>query len=133
MTLSEVLKSLPNGFHDAHMESFTIDWNDNKIVMLLDVWMDQGPSENGKYDEKYLPGKLELKELSSLYFDPKCFTKFTEENGAAWLDIGADFARVNVPDSFKLTPTSGWIYFFTYNGFILFDAKNVHFEWIKQS
>ena len=37
--IDEIVNDLPNGFHDSRLKSIFIDYESDKIIMRLDVWV----------------------------------------------------------------------------------------------
>lgn len=52
MTIQEIARGLPNGFHDAEIEAIRIDYAQNKAEFVLDIWvgtMDDPPATRETY------------------------------------------------------------------------------------
>lgn len=70
MTLHEIERDLPNGFHDAEVSQITVDFASRSAVLELELWVGSmdSPSDGGR--ETYRPARLELRGLAYLTMDP---------------------------------------------------------------
>lgn len=133
MNLSEIINSLPNGFHDSGLEELTQDFNENSIKLTLSVWLDDS-AINGVFEGKRRQGYLSLKKIRYFIHEPVLFMNNTNEKellGAAWISIGCDYSKVEKPKIYIDSENSGWIFFKQYNGFIHFNAEEIEFYWNK--
>src|SRR5689334_1291141 len=66
MTLAEIDKVLPNGFHDAEIEQFRWNFREDFAVFEINFWVATEDSDR----EKYQRGSLELRGIVFLVIDP---------------------------------------------------------------
>ena len=67
MTFEEVVKSLPNGFHDAKVRKITADYSGRAIVMEMELLVGMPGAPNG---ESYQRGTLSVAPFSFFIVEP---------------------------------------------------------------
>ena len=68
MTLGEIARALPHGFHDAEVATITIDYVARRAVIQMEVWVaDLATSEAGQ--DAYRRAELVLEGLAFLVID----------------------------------------------------------------
>ena len=70
MTLDEIDRELPNGFHDAEVRRLSVDFVARIATLELDLWIGSTdlPPDGGR--ETYRPATIELQGLSYVVVDP---------------------------------------------------------------
>ena len=68
MTLFELARTLPNGFHDAELKSIHLDYEELEATLTVDLWIGsmQDPPEQR---ETYEPVKVQLSGLEYFLID----------------------------------------------------------------
>src|SRR2546425_3075947 len=68
MTFEEVAGSLPNGFHDAELQRFEMDYVHRTLRLDLVVWI--GDMDDSRRRELHRPARLTLDEVAFLVIEP---------------------------------------------------------------
>lgn len=134
MKLSDISRSLPNGFHDAELLSVTLDFQQGHAQLLLRVWIGDLRSMDEASREHYRVGELILKGLGYWLPEPVQPTVFPLKHGALWIDIG-ELSALDQPPSMVLpdvgtTHTGHWIYINETNSFIYFSTVEAEIRWL---
>jgi hypothetical protein len=86
MTIFEIAHGLPNGFHDAEVETIHIDYSNRTLQMALSVWlgsMDDPPSVR----ETYRKGVLTVTGFQYCAMDVPKEGYLKEDPGALTIDL----------------------------------------------
>jgi hypothetical protein len=67
MTFEEIEKSTPNGFHDAVIERFSIDYPSGRILLLMRLLVGTPGAED---EERYAPAELRVNRLLFCAIEP---------------------------------------------------------------
>jgi len=67
MTLAQIDEMLPNGFHDAEVEQFIWNFQQNSAVFDIDFWIATGDDHDR---EKRRRGRIELQEIAFIAIEP---------------------------------------------------------------
>ena len=68
MTFEEIAASLPNGFHDAELQRFEMDYVHRTLRFDLVVWI--GDMDDSRRRELYRPARLTLDDVAFLVIEP---------------------------------------------------------------
>ena len=68
MTFEEVAASLPNGFHDAELQRFEMDYVHRTLRFDLAIWI--GDMDDSRRRELYRPARLTLDDVAFLVIEP---------------------------------------------------------------
>jgi hypothetical protein len=68
MTFEEVAASLPNGFHDAELQRFEMDYVHRTLRFDLVIWI--GDMDDSRRRERYRPARLTLDDVAFLVIEP---------------------------------------------------------------
>jgi hypothetical protein len=130
MTFEEAASSLPNGFHDAELQRFEMDYVHRTLQFDLIVWI--GNMEDSRRREVYRPARLTLEDVAFLVIEPP-------DVNYPWLKAGRiriDAGESRPPQSSSTLPGAApagtrttWIYLEQMNTFLLFSAGNASLEW----
>ncbi|ANM31152.1 hypothetical protein ABI59_18605 [Acidobacteria bacterium Mor1] len=78
MTLFELARTLPNGFHDAELRSIHLDYEKLEATLTLDLWI--GVDGTREEIETYEPVKVRLSGLEYFLIDaPNPYEPLTEQ------------------------------------------------------
>lgn len=129
MTLEELARTLPNGFHDAELRRFQIDYMSRTLEMELDVWVGEMESEDRR--EAYRPAHLTFSSVAYLVIEPPD-TRYgrlapapIRIDSGAGVPSGASVALPgHPPECF-----AGYLYMGQFNSFLHFAAETASFEW----
>lgn len=134
MTLDELYRTLPNGFHDAEIKRTILDYENGTASLTLDVWvgdMDGSPSER----ELYRLSELTLEGLAFWIIQPPCSDYLSLLPGSVRIDIsGAE----HVPPAIRELPVPAGssvnaIYVYDWNSFIYLAAQNARLTWLADA
>ena len=129
MTFQELSQKLPNGFHDAELVRFEMDYLNRRITCNLLVWIGDMENESGR--EMYRPARLILDEVAYLAIEPPDIRYNWLVPGAVVVDTGEGHPRkgtYSLPD-----PPPGrsaiWFYLRQTNSFLNLAVGNAFLEW----
>jgi len=129
MTFKEVAVSLPNGFHDAELQRFEMEYVHRTLRFDLLVWI--GDMDDPRRRELYRQARLTLDDVAFLVIEPP-------DVNSPWLKAGRiriDAGEGQPPQSSSTLPVAPagtrttWIYLGELNRFLLFSAGNASLEW----
>jgi hypothetical protein len=129
MTFDEVAASLPNGFHDAELQRFEMDYVLRTLRFDLVVWI--GNLDDPGRRELYRPARLTLDDVAFLVIEPPDVNYPSLTAGRIRIDAGEG----QPPQSSSTLPVAPagtrttWIYLEELNTFLLFAAGNASLEW----
>jgi hypothetical protein len=131
MTIEEVLASLPNGLHDAHLGSVHLDYAERTAQLHLDIWIGN-MSLDGKAREARRPVVLKLSGLWYFVVEPPDSKYDFHEPKPLWIDAGVELPGPEVP-SVKLPELpegafTFWMYVNDWNAFIHVAAMHANVE-----
>ena len=134
MTIEDVSKSLPNGFHDSDILGINIDYVKAEATFLIDVDL-SSPDE--KVDVPSRHGELKL--LGLLYcviepFDDAFSKEYVYCEDKLWITSDSDdFGKLkDFPKLPEPLPDGGfrhWFYLSSHNSFIYVAAMDATFRW----
>lgn len=128
-TLTDLVRALPNGLHDAELRTLSVDLGQGSLVMNLNVWV--GDMDDASRREAYRPAKLILHGVRYFVIDPP-------GPGAAWLprssiriDVGFEPPRRAVSSSPEPPPGAFafWLFLDELNSFMHTIAEGATLEW----
>jgi hypothetical protein len=130
MTLRELAATLPNGFHDAQLRRFEMDYVERRLRFDLDVWI--GDMENAPARELYRPARLTVDEVAYLVIEPPDVRYSSRERDVVVIDAGE--GRAAKSESHLPEPPAGtsitWMYLGAMNRYLHFASGNASLEWI---
>jgi hypothetical protein len=86
--LMEIENSLPNGFHDAFLESIHVDYESRRATFKLQLWIGDIDAATKTQREAYEESSLELLDLVYLVVEgPDPRTKYADAK-KLWIDAG---------------------------------------------
>jgi hypothetical protein len=130
MTFEEVSASLPNGFHDAEIRRFEMDYVHRTLQFDLDVWIGD-MDDSRRRRELYRPARLTLADVAFLVIEPPDVNNPWLKAGSIRIDVGEG----QPPRSSSTLPVAPagtrttWIYLEELNTFLLFSAGNTSLDW----
>jgi hypothetical protein len=129
MTFEETVAALPNGFHDAELQRFEMDYVHRTLRFDLVVWIGDMADSRGR--ELYRPARLTLDDVAFLVIEPPDFKYPWVKAGRIRIDAGEG----QPPQSSSPLPVAPagtrttWIYLGELNTFLLFSAGSASLEW----
>jgi hypothetical protein len=93
MTLEEIADSLPNGFHDAQINSITINYVKREMSIVLEIWVAEGPEDS----EEYRPAELKVLDFLFCVIEAPDARYTYHERKALWVDAGSGQAVLRSP------------------------------------
>lgn len=129
MTFDDVAASLPNGFHDAELQRFEMDYVHRTLRFDLVVWI--GNMDDSRRRELYRPARLTLDGVAFLVIEPP-------DVNYSWLKAGRiriDAGEGQPPQSSSTLPAApagtqtAWMYLGDLNRFLFFCAGSASLEW----
>ena len=129
MTFQETAASLPNGFHDAELQRFEMDYVHRKLQFDLVVWM--GDMDDPRDQELYRPARLTLDHVAFLVIEPPDISYPWLKPGRIRIDAGDGQPRQS-SSALPVVPagtTISWMYLGELNTFLLLSAGNASLQW----
>jgi hypothetical protein len=129
MNIDELARTLPNGFHDAGLRGFTMDYVARTLNLALDVWT--GDMDDPNRREAYRPADVRLADVAYLAIEPP-------DERQPWLDgesIRIDAGVGQPPKSQYTVPAQpvgsfqAWVYLGELNTFLHVVAKDASLQW----
>jgi hypothetical protein len=131
MTIEEVLESLPNGLHDAHLLSINLDYAERVAELHLDIWVGN-MSLDGKAREARRPVVLKLSGLCYFVVEAPDSKYDFHKRKPLWIDAGVESLASEVSSVKLPEPPEGaftfWIYVNDWNAFIHVAAMHAGVE-----
>jgi len=85
VTIEEIERTLPNGFHDAEISTIRLDYVDRTASMEVSIWMDDLDVQPG-YEELYRDAVLEFAGMQCAILDPPDASYRFAEAEPLWVD-----------------------------------------------
>lgn len=128
MTFYELAQTLPNGFHDAELSHFEMDYLNRRLTFDLMVWT--GDLENESARELYRPARITLDRVAFLTIEPPDIRYDWLAAGAVVVDAGEGHPQgsYSIPDPPPGTSAT-WFYLKTTNSFLHMAAGDAWLEW----
>ena len=129
MTFQETSASLPNGFHDAELHRFEMDYVRRQLRFDLVVWI--GDVDDQERRETYRPARVTVDDVAFVVIEPP----YADYPGAKTGPIGIDAGEGRLRQSSSALPEASagtsitWMYLEEMNRFLLFSAGNASLEW----
>jgi hypothetical protein len=133
MNLIALSNTLPNGFHDAEVQSFEMDYVSRDLRFLLDVWIGDIAGAGG--GEVYRSGILTLHGVAYLVVEPPDPKYAWLEECAIRIDTGpgrTEKASVALPEAPPGTVAS-WFYLSNFNSFLHCAAAEAELDWTGEA
>lgn len=137
MTIEEIRRSLPNGFHDSDILGIQIDYLRGEVIFLMDIDLS---SPDMEVDESSRIGELKLSGLLYCVIEPPAYALAKEyifcEDRLSVVSDSSDFSLLKeCPKLPKPIPDGGfrhWFFISSHNCFIYVAAMNAAFQWKKE-
>lgn len=136
MTIEEIEKTLPNGFHDASLEKLNIhyDTREAELEMLVDVGNPDAPSEEAR--EGTRKGVLTLTSFLFCVIEPPDSRSSYQEVRGLWIaDSGPAISTklaTKLPGPLPKGAFAHYFFINDWNSFIFIAAEDARFEWKKK-
>jgi hypothetical protein len=137
MQLVEIENSLPNGFHDAFLESVDVDYRSRRALIKLRLCIGDPDAAIQSEREAYKGAALELLNLVYLVIEgPDPRSKYAEAN-RLWID-GGEVKRDSAPAApvpVEQLPSDAFAYWFfvrDWNSFIHVAARDARLQWYSE-
>jgi hypothetical protein len=131
MTIDDISKTLPNGFHDADLLGVEIDFEHATAAMDFAV-----DTSNSDMESAVVPrrGRLSLKGLHYFVVEPPNEQFAYDQQAQNIGSDSSDFTELSGPQKFPVLPDgifAHWFYSSTDNNFLFVAAANAEFEWTE--
>ncbi len=135
MTFDELCNTLPNGFHDAELQRFEMDYQSRKLVFDVVVWI--GDMEDEPNQEMYRPARVTVEGVAYFVMEPPD-PREPQDSGYPWKESGSitfdtgEGQPKHIASVLPKTPegtTVTWMYLYDFNSFMLFAASDASLEW----
>ena len=136
MNLQSISDSLPNGFHDAHLRSVSIDYLKSEARMLLNIWVGDLESKEFGIREAERLAELTISDLVYWVMEAPGQDAVASPGKELWIDMGQLETMESQPKiALPPTPSDGfahWIFVNEWNAFIYFCGKKAEIKWQDQ-
>ena len=130
--MDELLRSLPNGLHDAELTAIAVDYARAEVIasVVVDLSDSDDPSSEGRTRN----ARLVFTGISLFVVDPPEMDPRDQTPArltASWIDAATGQPETS-PRPDLQAPEGGflcWIYLSSLNGFIRVGARDVRLEW----
>ena len=134
-TLREIDYDLPNGFHDAFLETLTLNLVSNSAELRLELWVGGPDGTTEEEREASKSAKLYLTDLVYFVIDPPGPGYKPPLGGDLWIDAGdaTDRSDPRFPKPLCDLPADAFAYWFfirDWNSYIHVAAKGASLEWL---
>lgn len=129
-TIPEIDATLPNGFHDAELQSCTIDYVGQTVTFDLEIWIGDLSSDNEQVRERYRRARLVVTGLAFCHLEMPDPTYPFQEAGPLRIDLSDPDPQL--PDLRKL-PEGAFasrFYVSNWNAFIQLAGRDASLSWI---
>jgi hypothetical protein len=133
-TLIEIENQLPNGFHDAYLEAFSVDYTSMTVEMEMNLSVGDPDAATEIEKEGYKKAILYLCDLVYIVIDsPTCIQKHPLSRGMR-IDAGDanDLSNTAAPKPILSVPNgifTHWFYIRDWNSFIHVAARDAKLCW----
>jgi hypothetical protein len=120
---------LPNGFHDAELQRFEMDYVRRQLRFDLVVWIGEVDDEERR--EAYRPARVTVDDVGFVVIEPPDADYAGAKSGPIRIDAGEGQPRQSstaLPEAPAGTSIT-WMYLEEMNRFLLFSAGNASLEW----
>lgn len=130
MTLDDVARQLPNGFHDAHLLRLAVDYIRATGTLDLDLWVGTPAGATDAERERYRAGRVRIEGLLWCVIDPPNVAIHASKDGFR-IDAGR-VADLKVRPEIPLVPSdafSWWFFVTEWNAFVYVAGRTAVLEW----
>jgi hypothetical protein len=129
MTFRDVVASLPNGFHDAELQRFEMDYVHRLLRLDLAVWI--GDMDDERARELYRPARLTLDSVAFLAIEPPDTNYPWLTPGPIRIDAGEGLPSQSSSElpSAPAGTSIAWVYLGEVNRYLFFSAGTALLEW----
>ncbi|MDP3110722.1 MAG: hypothetical protein Q8M71_01290 [Thermodesulfovibrionales bacterium] len=133
MTIEEIEKELPNGFHDAVLTKIAIDYEKRKIMLEIEVNISKSDLPDEVCREASRAGRLTLSGLLFCVIEsPDPQYRFHETKNL-WISDSGSVKSLKIPARLPtILPNGAFVHYFfvnDWNAFIYLAAMDALFEW----
>lgn len=134
MQLEQLVDSLPNGFHDANLESINVDYASRRATLQMQLLVGSPDGETREQRETYKPAELHLSDVLYFVIDAPESTYEYAGTKALSIDAGrADEKSAPTPpiplDQLPAGASAYWFFVNDWNSFIHVAAMEAKLQW----
>ena len=131
MTIEEIEKTLPTGFHDASLKRIDIDYVKHEAILEIEVDIENPKNES--HAEDYQVGKLTLSGLLFCVIEPPDFRYTYPKIEGLWITGSGPIESAEIPTKLPTQlPEGAFVHCFyisNWNASIYLAAMDARFEW----
>lgn len=133
MKLSALILSLPHGFHDAKLYDIRMDFQHDRAVMTMRLWVGDQASDDYDDRERCRPGELSLSGIGYWVVEPQRCIPWS--GGPLSIDMG-DLASLHGPPDCALPETAAgssahWMFVSQWDSMVYFTVRDAEFRWLS--
>jgi hypothetical protein len=129
VNLFELADTLPNGFHDAGLRRFTMDYVRRTLDLEMDVWV--GDMDDPSRREAYRPARVTVTRVAYLVTEPPDARYPWLKPGSLTIDTGTGrpgTSSIALPEA-PPDMVAGYIWIGEFNAFFHLAAESAELEW----
>ncbi len=134
MTIEEIERRLPNGFHDSNIKTISIDYVMQLAKFNLEVNMGTPDVRDKEPEEIYRDGILTVSELLFCVIEPPDPQYPYKDTKGLWITSSGPIEAAKLPIKvYEVIPEGLFDHYFfinDWNSFIYLAAKNAQFDWL---
>jgi hypothetical protein len=133
MTIEEIERTLPNGFHDASLEKLYIDYSKRevKLEILADVGNPDSTSEELKETKR--KGRLTVSGLLFCIIEPPDSRSSYKKTEGLWIgdsgSVKSGKLSAKLPEPLPKGTFAHYFFINDWNAFIIIVAADARFDW----
>ena len=133
MTIEELERTLPNGFHDAEISTIRLDYVKRIASMELSIWVDD-LEVSPRFKELYRDAVLEFEGMQIMILDPPDPGYSFARAEPLWVDLDQRPADPPIPTFAKLPQGSFVARFYVrdWNSWISIAATSANLRWTSE-
>ena len=130
VTLDELGRTLPNGFHDSEIRSLRVDYSKREVALELAVWLGD-MEEKDAPKEAYRDAEVSIDGLQFLAIEPPDPGYPFKERNRLRVDLTGGATKSDIPAVGRLATDCFVARFFVddWNSFIHVAARSASIEW----
>lgn len=134
MTLDEIARLLPNGFHDAQLMTVKIDYCRHELCLGMKIWVGNLATSSGDVHEIYRAAVVTLSGLLFCVIEPPDPQYPYREADALTIDAGSITslptpAAAPLPSESHKDSFTNWIFVQEWNAFLYVSATGASLAW----
>jgi hypothetical protein len=129
VTIEEMARTLPNGFHDSWLSQVTVDYVAQTASLMLDICIGDLDAPPGEERDRLRAARLDLLGLEYFIMEPPDPRYEYRDAGDVMLDLCDSDPAIATPRPLALGGFAGRFFVNDWNAFIHFAARDCRLTW----